>query len=144
MVKPGLVAGANPRQVPVSRANLGDVTEIDAYLAALTPVEAEVIREYYDRALSLVPEAVPGTKYGMACLTYRGRGLVAIIRTEAGFSLFPFGSEPVALARPLLEGLPTTRGGVQFTAARRVPLPAYDGMVAWSRDHIDTVLGPAR
>lgn len=118
--------------------------EVESYLESLTPGEADVIRGYYARALALVPEAVPGRKYGMACLTYRERGLVAIIRTEAGFSLFPFGSEPVALARPLLEGLPTTRGGVQFTADRGVPDAAYDGMVTWSRNHIDTVLGPPK
>lgn len=118
------------------------MTEVDAYLEELSPAEAEVIRGYYARALTLVPEAVPGRKYGMACLTYRDRGLVAIIRTEAGFSLFPFGSEPVALARPLLDGLPTTRGGVQFTADRGVPDAAYDGMVRWTRDHIDRTLGP--
>lgn len=120
------------------------MTEIDAYLAGLTAAQAEVIRGYYARALELVPEAVSGSKYAMACLTYRGRGLVAIIRTEAGFSMFPFGSEPVALARPLLGGLPTTRGGVQFTADRPVPDAAYASMVTWSRDHIDTVLGPTR
>jgi hypothetical protein len=120
------------------------VTEVDAYLEELAPTDADVIRGYYARALSLVPEAVPGRKYGMACLTYRDRGLVAIIRTAAGFSLFPFGSEPVALARPLLDGLATTRGGVQFTAARGVPEPAYDGMVRWTREHIDKTLGPVR
>jgi hypothetical protein len=116
------------------------MTEVDAYLARLGADEADVIRGYYARAMELVPEAEPGTKYAMACLTYRGRGLVAIIRTEAGFSMFPFGSEPVALARPLLEGLPTTRGGVQFTAERRVPDAAFTSMVRWSRDHIDSVL----
>jgi hypothetical protein len=117
------------------------MTEVETYLAGLEDGDAEVIRGYYARALTLVPEAVPGRKYGMACLTYRDRGLVAIIRTEAGFSLFPFGSEPVALARPLLDGLPTTRGGVQFTADRGVPDAAYEGMVRWTRDHIDAVVG---
>lgn len=116
------------------------MTEIASYLESLAPEDADVIRGYYDRAVELVPEAVSGSKYAMACLTYRGRGLVAIVRTEKGFSMFPFGSEPVALARPLLEGLPTTRGGVQFTAARQIPDAAYAQMVRWSRDHIDSVL----
>lgn len=116
------------------------MTEVETYLAGLDAGDAEVIRGFYARAVELVPEAVSGSKYAMACLTYRGRGLVAIIRTEKGFSMFPFGSEPVALARPLLEGLPTTRGGVQFTADRPIPDAAYVSMVTWSRDHIDSVL----
>lgn len=120
------------------------MTEVETYLAQLDTDDAAVIRGYYARALELVPEAESGSKYAMACLTYRGRGLVAIIRTEKGFSMFPFGSEPVALARPLLEGLPTTRGGVQFTADRRIPDAAYVRMVEWSRDHIDSVVGPPK
>jgi hypothetical protein len=120
------------------------VTEVDAYLEALPPATAAVIRRYYDRARELVPEAEDGSKYAMACLTYRGRGLISVIRTEAGFSMFPFGAEPVALARPLLEGLSTTRGGVQFTADRLVPDPAYVLMVEWSRNHIDTTLDRRR
>ncbi|RJS47394.1 DUF1801 domain-containing protein [Nocardioides cavernaquae] len=120
------------------------MTEVDAYLEGLPPVTAAVIRGYYDRARELVPEAEDGSKYAMACLTYRGRGLISVIRTEAGFSMFPFGSEPVALARPLLGGLPTTRGGVQFTADRLVPDAAYVLMVEWSRNHIDAALARRR
>jgi hypothetical protein len=116
------------------------VTEVDAYLDGLPPATAAVIKGYYERARQLVPSAEDGSKYAMACLTYRERGLISVIRTEAGFSMFPFGSEPVALARPLLDGLPTTRGGVQFTAERLVPDAAYVLMVAWSRDHIDAAL----
>jgi uncharacterized protein YdhG (YjbR/CyaY superfamily) len=120
------------------------MSEVDAYFDRLDPADVEVIRGYYDRARELVPEAEDGVKYAMACLTYRGRGLIAVIRTEAGFSMFPFGSEPVALARPLLGGLPTTKGGVQFTADRPVPDAAYVALVQWSRDHIDSVLPKRR
>lgn len=120
------------------------MTEVDAYFERLSPADAAVIRGYYDRARELVPEAQDGSKYAMACLTYRGRGLISVIRTEAGFSMFPFGSEPVALARPLLDGLPTTRGGVQFTADRPVPDAAYVLMVEWSRNHIDTAVARRR
>ncbi len=116
------------------------MTEVESYLEALAPEDAEVIRAYYARAVALVPEAVPGRKYAMACLTYRGRGLVSVIRTKKGFSVFPFGSEPVDLVRDQLEGLPSSKGGVQFTADHQLPAAAYDAMVLWSRDHIDAVL----
>lgn len=115
--------------------------EVQSYLAELAPGDADVIRGLYERALHLAPGAAPGRKYAMACLTYRGRGLVAVVRTKKGFSVFPFGSEPVELVRELLDGLPSTKGGVQFTRDHPVPPAAYDAMVLWSRDHIDDVLG---
>jgi hypothetical protein len=112
----------------------------DGHLESLEPADADVIRRYYDRALELVPEAVPGRKYAMDCLTYRDRGLISVIRTRKGFSMFPFGSEPVALVREQLGGLSTSTGGVQFTADHLVPDDAFVAMVTWSRDHIDAVL----
>lgn len=113
--------------------------EIESYLASLEPAHAEVIRRYYARALELVPEAVPGIKYGMSSITYRDRGLVAVVARSHGYSLYPFGAEPITLARDLLGGLPTSSGAVRFTADRPVPDAAFDQMVLWSRDHIDAV-----
>ena len=113
------------------------MSEIEDYLGALLPAEADVIRGYYARALELVPEALPGRKYAMPCLTYRGRGLVAMVTRSHGFSLYPFGSVPIERASALLEGLPTSSGAVRFTADRLIPAVAFDQMVLDSRDGID-------
>ena len=113
------------------------MSEVESYLDTLTTADADVIRRYYARALELVPEARSGRKYAMACLTYRDRGLISVVRTTKGFSMFPFGSEPVALVRDLLDGLSTSTGGIQFTADHLVPDVAFDAMVTWSRDNID-------
>lgn len=111
--------------------------ELDVYLAGLGEADAGLIRRLYDRALELVPEAVPGRKYAMACLTYRDRGLVAIVVRSHGFSFYPFGSGPIDRATGLLEGLPTSSGAVRFTADRVIPMAAFDQMVLDSRDGID-------
>ena len=111
--------------------------ELDVYLAGLAEADAGLIRRFYDRALELVPDAVPGRKYAMPCLTYRDRGLVAIVVRSHGFSLYPFGSEPIERAADLLGGLPTSSGAVRFTADQPVPIDAFDQMVLASRDGID-------
>ena len=113
------------------------MTEVESYVEALTPAEAAVIRGYYARALELVPEAVPGRKYAMPCLTYRDRGLVALVVRSHGFSLYPFGAAPIERAQALLGGLSTSSGAVRFTADRLVPMDAFDQMVLDSRVGID-------
>ena len=45
----------------------GPVSEIESYLDALAAGDAAIIRNYYQRALELVPEAVPGRKYATRC-----------------------------------------------------------------------------
>lgn len=117
------------------------MTEVESYLETLTPDQAEVIRTYYARAVELVPEAVSGKKYAMPCLTYRDRGLVAVVVRSHGFSLYPFGSAPIERARGLLDGLSTSSGAVRFDADRLIPSAAFDQMVLDSRDGIDARLG---
>lgn len=113
------------------------MTEVESYLETLAPADAAVIRRYYTRALALVPEAVPARKYGMACLAYRDRGLVAVVVRSHGFSCYPFGSAPIERAEGLLGGLPTSSGAVRFTADRLIPTGAFDQMVLDSREGID-------
>ena len=116
------------------------MTEVESYLQTLMPRDAGIIRRYYARALELVPEAVPARKYGMAALAYRDRGLVAVVVRTHGFSLYPFGSEPIQRAAALLGDLPTSSGAVRFTADRLIPAAAFDQMVLDSRDGIDVSL----
>ena len=117
------------------------MTEVESYLSSLADEDAALLRRYYSRAAELVPEAVSGRKYAMACLTYRDRGLVALVRRKDGFSVYPFGTEPIQRARDLLGDLRTSSGAVQFTASQPVPDDAFDRMVLASREGIDARLG---
>jgi uncharacterized protein YdhG (YjbR/CyaY superfamily) len=48
-----------------------------------------VIAHVYDVARETVPEAEQGTCYGMPTLMYRGKGLLAVMRTKKHIGLYP-------------------------------------------------------
>jgi uncharacterized protein YdhG (YjbR/CyaY superfamily) len=102
------------------------------------------IEHYRARALTLAPGAEDGISYGVPALRYRGRPLVGVVATTAGFSLYPFSSAVVAqVAVPA--GLSTTKGAVRFTAEHPVPDEVFDAIVVARRAEIDAALArPAR
>ena len=55
---------------------------IDDYLAGLDPADAAVIAHVYDVARAAVPEADQGRSDVMPTLMYRGKGLLAVMRTR--------------------------------------------------------------
>lgn len=105
---------------------------------------ADLLEHYRARALALVPEAEDSVSYGMPALRYRGRPLVSVIETKAGYSLYPFSPAVVEAHAAGLAGVRTTKGGAQFTAANPVPDAVFDSIVAARRDEIDAALGTGR
>jgi uncharacterized protein YdhG (YjbR/CyaY superfamily) len=93
------------------------------------------------RAQELVGQVDEGMSYGMPALRYRGRPLVSVIATKAGFSIFPFSADVVAAVLPELDGFATTKGGVKFTAEKPLPVAAFDRMVKGRQAEIDAALG---
>jgi uncharacterized protein YdhG (YjbR/CyaY superfamily) len=65
------------------------VGAIDDYLAGLDPADAAVIAHVYDVARKTVPDAEQGTSYGMPTLMYRGKGLLAVMRTKKHIGFYP-------------------------------------------------------
>lgn len=104
----------------------------------------DLTEHYRARALAAVPDAEEGVSYGMPALRYRGRPLVAVIATKAGFSVYPFSPAVVEQVADDLAGLRSTKGGVQFTAEHPVPDEVFDRIVAARRTEIDTALGARR
>lgn len=66
------------------------MNEVEASLEAMEPARRALAEHYYARLRELVPEAVPGRKYAMACYVHHGLGLLAVLPTKAGLSLVPF------------------------------------------------------
>jgi uncharacterized protein YdhG (YjbR/CyaY superfamily) len=62
---------------------------VDDYLAGLDPTDAVVIAHIYDVARGIVPEAEQGMAYGMPGLTYRGKGLLTLMRAKKHIGLYP-------------------------------------------------------
>jgi uncharacterized protein YdhG (YjbR/CyaY superfamily) len=104
----------------------------------------DLLEHYRARALAAVPDAEEGVSYGMPALRYRGRPLIAVIETKAGFSVYPFSPAVVEQVADELAGLTSTKGGVQLTAEHPLPDEVFDRMVAARRAEIDAALGTRR
>lgn len=117
------------------------MAEYSEYIAGLSPADAEVVEGFRARALELVPTADEGLSYGMAALRYRGRPLVSVVATKAGYSVFPFSADVVASVVPTLEGFESTKGGIRFTAGSPLPREAFDRLVRERVAEIDAALG---
>ena len=102
------------------------------------------LARYLQRAIDLVPSAEEGTSYGMKALRYRGRPLVSVVATNAGYSVFPFSPAVVELVLTGLDGFDSTKGGIRFSEAQLLPDDAFDALVAARRDEIDTALSRGR
>lgn len=117
---------------------MASVTE---YIATLAEPARSLLDRLRQRALVLVPEADEGTSYGMAALRYRGRPLIAVQVTKAGYSVYPFSPPVVTSVLEAHPGLDATKGGIRFTNDRPLPDAAYDALVTGRRDEIDRALG---
>lgn len=116
---------------------VGTVTE---YLAGLDTPARSLLGRLRVRAMELVPSADEGMSYGMAALRYRGRPLIAVQATKAGYSAYPFSAVVVAAVVARHAGLDATKGGIRFTDERPLPADAYDALVLARRDEIDAAL----
>jgi uncharacterized protein YdhG (YjbR/CyaY superfamily) len=111
------------------------------YIHSLDEDAATTVMGWRLRAQELVGHVEEGMSYGMPALRYRGRPLVSVVATKAGYSIFPFSADVVASVLPDLDGFATTKGGVKFTAEQRLPVPVFDRMVKERQAEIDAALG---
>jgi uncharacterized protein YdhG (YjbR/CyaY superfamily) len=117
------------------------MAEVTAYIASLDDQARPLLERFRARTLELVPDAEEGTSYGMAALRYRGRPLIAVQRTKAGYSVYPFSPAVVSSVLATTGDLDATKGGIRFTDDRPLPEAAYDALVVGRRDEIDEALG---
>lgn len=118
--------------------------EYTEYIHGLPEDQQTIVGGWRLRAQEQAPGPVQeGMSYGMPALRYRGRPLVSIVATKAGYSIFPFSAEVVAAVLPQLEGYATTKGGIRFTAAKPLPVKVFDAMIAARVAEIDAAEGPS-
>jgi uncharacterized protein YdhG (YjbR/CyaY superfamily) len=92
------------------------------------------------RACELEPASVDGVAYGLPALIYRGKPLVAVVQTAAGYSVYPFSGAVVTAVAPLLGDLKRSKGAIAFTDALPLPREAFDALVRSRRAEIDASL----
>lgn len=117
-----------------------DPGAVSSYIQSADEPARELLARFLARALALAPSAEEGTSYGMPALRYRGRPLIAVITTKAGYSIYPFSPAVVTAAAPLTEGLRSTKGGVTFTNEHPLSDEAFDALVSGRLAEIDAAL----
>lgn len=110
------------------------------YVATLDAPARSRLGRLHARAVELVPGVDEGTSYGMAALRHRGRPLIAVQATKAGYSAYPFSPAVVSAVVGRHPGLDATKGGIRFTESAPLPDEACDELVLGRRDEIDAAL----
>jgi len=124
----------------MSEAVAGEPNPVTQYIeTALEPARSRLAHLHL-RALALAPDAEEGTSYGMPALRYRGRPLISVITTKAGYSVYPFSPAVVEATLPLVAGLKATKGGVAFTESNPLTDSAFDALVRGRLAEIDAAL----
>jgi uncharacterized protein YdhG (YjbR/CyaY superfamily) len=113
------------------------MAEVDDYLGSIDEGRAKVLRPYFERARELVDGLEDGRSYGMPALKYRGKALISLQATKAGYSAYPFSGQVVSAVAAAHPGLETTSGSVHFTSRHPLPLDAFDALVVARRKQID-------
>ena len=99
---------------------------VDDYLESLAPADRDVISHVYDVVRAAVPDLEQGTSYGMPALMYRGKALIAVMRTRKHIGVYPFsGRVPEAVANALPEdersAFEHDKGTIRFQPDRPLP-----------------------
>lgn len=111
--------------------------EVGEYLSTFEGDDRAALERVYVIARAIVPEAEEGTSYGMAALLYRGKGLVAAVRTKNFLSLYPFSGSVVADNLDALADFETTSGSIHFSAEHQLSDIALRRIVQARRTEID-------
>jgi uncharacterized protein YdhG (YjbR/CyaY superfamily) len=113
------------------------VGTIDDYLAGLDPADAAVIGHVYGVARATVPEAEQGMSYGMPTLMYRGKGLLAVMRTKKHVGLYPNSGRVLPEFAERLADFDFDKGTLRFQPDAPPPDELIELIVAARRAEID-------
>lgn len=117
-----------------------DMGTVDDYLAGLGDEDRAAISRIYDLAREVVPGLEQGTGYGMPALTYRGKPLLAVMRTKTHIGIYPFSGavvESVGDGVANLPGVSLAKGTVRFQPSHPLPDDVVRALVISRRDQIE-------
>ena len=108
---------------------------VDDYLASLDPDDRAVVSHVYDVVRDTLPDVEQGRSYGMPALTYRGKALIAVMRTKKHIGVYPFsGRVPELVAEGLTDAagraLEFDKGTIRFQPGTPLPDDTIRAIVA--------------
>ena len=108
---------------------------VDEYLESLDPGDRAVVSHVFDVVRETLPDVEQGKSYGMPALLYRGKALIAVMRTKKHIGVYPFsGRVPEVVADALpgaeREALEFDKGTIRFQPERPLPDDTIRAIVA--------------
>ncbi|MFB7892562.1 iron chaperone [Microbacterium sp. NPDC056044] len=108
---------------------------VDEYLESLDPGDRAVVSHVFDVVRETLPDVEQGKSYGMPALLYRGKALIAVMRTKKHIGVYPFSGrvpEVVAegLPEPEQQSLEFDKGTIRFQPERPLPDDTIRAIVA--------------
>ncbi|MBD3940232.1 DUF1801 domain-containing protein [Microbacterium sp. NEAU-LLC] len=108
---------------------------VDEYLESLDPDDRAVVSHVFDVVRSELPDVEQGKSYGMPALLYRGKALIAVMRTKKHIGVYPFsGRVPEVVADGLPDAERATfehdKGTIRFQPDRPLPDATIRAIVA--------------
>lgn len=108
---------------------------VDDYLETLAPGDRAVMAHVFDVVREQLPDVEQGTSYGMPALLYRGKALIAVMRTRKHIGVYPFsGRVPEAVAASLPEperaAFEFEKGTIRFQPEAPLPDDVIRAVVA--------------
>lgn len=107
------------------------------YINSLTGAEKAAVDRVYSIAKQLVPEAEEGTKYAMAALVYKNKGLISTVAYKDHLSIFPFSGSILGVVADKLEGFKYSKGTLHYHVDKQVPEEVIAEIVNLSKLSID-------
>lgn len=110
---------------------------VDDYLAELDANDRAAVEHVYDVARTVVPDAEQGKGYGMPALVYKGKSLIAVMRTQNHIGVYPFSPDAIKAAAEDLDGFDRDKGTVRFQPDAPLPDSAIRTLVQSRKAQID-------
>lgn len=132
-----LSGAARPRGAP--RLRPVTAADVDAYLAAVAPVQRASLTALRAMLLRLVPDGEECLSYAMPCLKVRGRAIAGYAAFRRHNSYFPHSgrvlAELAAIHPDALAGFDWDTGTLRFGIDALLPEPLVVELVAIRRRH---------
>lgn len=113
------------------------MSQIDDYVATLTPEQQAATTHLRTTVKRLYPDATDGWSYSMPTIKYRGHGLVAFMVYAHHIGFYPFGGAPIEAVKDQLTNYKTSKGAVQFTIDKPLPQDALERMIHIRAEQIE-------
>jgi uncharacterized protein YdhG (YjbR/CyaY superfamily) len=94
---------------------------LDDYLASLTTPKRETVGHIYQLVRQWIPTTTEEQYYGMPSFKYLGKGLLAVMATKPGLSLYPFCEIGRLQLGVRLSGFQGTNGSLHFSSEHPIP-----------------------